>query len=47
MPREARQVIIGNVIPKVVEEKKRIKVGRIAEAEGAAQVHTRAFQGRL
>ena len=47
MPREARQVVLGNVIAEIVEEEKRIEVGCVAEAERAAQVHARTFQGRL
>jgi hypothetical protein len=47
MPREASQVILRTVIPEVVEEEKWIEFRRIAEAECAAQVNARAFQGRL
>ena len=47
MPREAGQVILRHVIAKVIQEEKRIEVGGIAEAEGAAQVDTGPFDGRL
>jgi hypothetical protein len=47
MPWEASQVILRTVIPEVVEEEKRVEFGRVAEAERAAQVNSRAFQGRL
>jgi hypothetical protein len=47
MPRETSQVILGPLVAEVVEEKERIEVGRVAEAERAAQVHARALDGRL
>ena len=47
MPREARQVILRNVVAEVVEEQERVEVGCVAEAERAAQMHARAFEGRL
>jgi hypothetical protein len=47
MPWEASQVILRTVIPEVVEEEKRVEVGRVAEAERAAQVNAGTFQGRL
>jgi hypothetical protein len=47
MPWEARQVILRTVIPEVVEEEKRVEFRRVAEAERAAQVNARTFQGRL
>ena len=47
MPREARQIVLRNVIAEVVEEEERVELGCIAEAERAAQVHARAFEGRL
>src|SRR6266852_3444712 len=43
MPRKARQIILGNIVTKIVEEKERVKVRGVAEAERAAQVHARAF----
>ncbi len=47
VPREARQVILRNVIAEIVEEQKRVEVGRITEAKRTAQVYAGAFQGRL
>src|SRR5262245_64877094 len=47
VPREARQVILRNVIAEVVEEEEGVEVGRIAETERAAQSHARAFKRRL
>ncbi len=47
VPREARQVVLGNVVAEVVEQQKRVEIGRIAEAERAAQVYARAFESRL
>ena len=47
MPREARQVILRNVIAEVVEQEEWVEVGRIAEPERAAQTHARAFKRRL
>src|SRR6267143_363892 len=47
MPRKARQIILGNIVTKIVEEKERVKVRGVAEAERAAQVHARAFHRGL
>jgi hypothetical protein len=47
VPRETRQVILRNVVAEVVEQQKRVEIGSVAEAERAAQVHARAFEGRL
>ena len=47
VPREARQIVLRNVIAEIVEEQEWVEVGGVAEAERAAQVHARAFQGRL
>ena len=46
MPRKAGSVALGIVVPKVVQQKKRIEVRRIAEAKRAAQVHPGSFCGR-
>src|SRR6266404_2726361 len=43
MPRKSRQIIFGNIIAEIVEEKKRVEVRGVAEAEGAAQMHARTF----
>ena len=51
VPGETRQIVSPNIFPravaKVVEEKKRVKVGRLPETERAAQVHARAFERRF
>ena len=47
MPGEAGQIILGNVVAEVVEQQERVEIGSVAETECAAQVHARAFQGRL
>ena len=44
MPWEACEIILGNVVAKVVEQQERIEVGGVAEAERAAQVNAGAFQ---
>ena len=47
MPREAGQVIGRNVVAEVIEQEEGVEVGRVAEAERAAQMHARAFEGGL
>src|SRR5215475_6710926 len=47
MPREPSEVILGNVVAKVVEEEKRIKVGCVAESKGSAKVHSGTFERRF
>src|SRR6266436_649659 len=47
MPRKARQIIFGNIVTKIVEEKERVKVRSVAEAKRAAQVHARTFHRGL
>src|SRR5262245_5413131 len=44
MPRKAREVILGTVIPKIVQKKKRIEVGCVSEPERPSQMHTGTFQ---
>src|SRR5580698_11201718 len=44
VPREARQIIVWNIVAEVVEKKKGIEVGCIAETERAPQVHARALK---
>ena len=46
MPREARQIILRNVIAEVVKKQERIEVRGVAETERPAQVHARSLQGR-
>ncbi len=47
VPRKAREVILRPVIAEIVEEKERVELGCVAEAERASQVYTCAFDGRL
>ena len=47
MPRESRLVILRTFIPEVVEQEERVELGRVAEAERPAQIHTCAFAGWL
>jgi hypothetical protein len=47
VPWKALEIILGNVIAKVVEEKKGIEFSRVAEAEGTAKMYTGAFESRL
>src|SRR6185312_15383744 len=47
VPREPRQIVLGNVIAEVVEKEKWVELGCVAESERAAQVHARAFERRL
>src|ERR1700688_1583438 len=43
VPWEARQIIFGNIVAEVVEQKKGIEVRGVAEAESAAEMHACAF----
>ena len=47
MPRKAGQVILGNLVAKIVEQQKGIVVRGVAESERAPQMHARAFHGGL
>ena len=47
VPWEPCQIIFRNVIPKIIEEKKGIEIGSVAETERTSQMHSRAFQRRL
>jgi hypothetical protein len=47
MPGKAGQVILGPLVPEIVEKKEWIEVRCIAEAKGTAQVHACAFERRL
>ena len=46
VPREAGQVVVRVVVAEIVEQQERIELRRVAEAEGAAQLHAGAFHGR-
>ena len=47
VPGESGQVILRHVVAEIVEQQKRVKIGGVAKAECAAQVHTRAFDRRF
>src|SRR5215471_3712049 len=44
VPRESCQIVLGNVIAKVVEQQERVEIRCVAEAKGAAQMHSGAFE---
>jgi hypothetical protein len=43
VPRESRAVVGGRLVAEVVEEEKRVEVGGVAEAKGAAQLDAGSF----
>src|SRR3954454_25357990 len=43
MPGKSGQVVFRNVVPKIVEQKERIEIRSVAEAESTAQMHPGAF----
>src|SRR5271169_6742211 len=47
MPGKAGEVILGNVVAKIVEQEERIELMRVAEAEGTAQMHSGTFERGL
>jgi hypothetical protein len=47
MPGEAGQVVVGNIIAEIVEQKKWIEVRCVSKPEGTTQMHARALHGRL
>ena len=47
MPRKSGQVIPRIVVAKIIQQKKRIEILRLAEAERALQLDARALDGRL
>ena len=47
MPREAREIVGGILVAKVVEQEEGIEVPRVTEAERATQTDTRSFDGGL
>src|SRR5262245_12654240 len=46
MPRKTREIVVGTLVAKIIEQQKRIELGRRAKAEAAVQFHTRAFHCR-
>src|SRR5260221_303361 len=47
MPRKSRQIILRHIVPKIIQQQKRIKIRCVPETEGPAQMHARSFAGRL
>src|SRR5262245_50778692 len=47
VPRESGEVIIGNIVPEIVQQQEWIKVGSVAESESAAQMDTGPFDRGL
>ncbi len=47
MPGKSGEIVLGDVIAKIVEQEERIEVVGVAEAEGAAQMHAGAFERGL
>src|SRR5258706_8783280 len=45
MPWKPRAIIIGTIVAEIVEQQERIELARIAETEGATQLHPCAFEG--
>jgi hypothetical protein len=47
MPREAGQIVLGNIIAEVVEQEEGVKILGVAKSECAAQMHASTLDGRL
>jgi hypothetical protein len=43
---EAGQVVLGTIVPKIVQQQERVEVGGVPEAERAAQMHSGALERR-
>jgi hypothetical protein len=46
VPREPGLIVFGPVAAEIIHHEERIEIGRVAEAEGAAESHARALHGR-
>ena len=46
MPREAGEIILRPIAAEIVHHEERVEIGRVAEAEGAAQLDARPLHGR-
>src|SRR5437016_4631022 len=44
MPRKTRQILLRNVVAKVVQEEKRVEIRSVAETERTPQVHSRPLE---
>ena len=47
VPGKSGEVVLGNVVAEIVEEQERVEVVGVAEAEGAAQMHSGTFERGL
>jgi hypothetical protein len=47
VPGKSRAIVVGAVVAEVVEAAERIELARLAEAEGAAQLHAGALDRGL
>jgi hypothetical protein len=47
MPRKPSEIVLRNIIPEVVEQKKRIEIGCVVESKGSPQMHARTFESRF
>ena len=43
MPRKSREVVVGIVIAKIIQQKKRVEILRLAETKRALQLHAGAL----
>jgi hypothetical protein len=47
MPRKPSQIVLGNIIPKIIEQQERVELIRGSETERSSEVHASPFQGWL
>jgi hypothetical protein len=47
MPGKARQIILGHIVPEIVQQQERIEVRGIAESKRSPKMHSRAFHRGL
>src|SRR5262249_44043075 len=47
MPREAIEIVLGHVVPEVIEQEKRIVIGGLSEAQRGTKVAASALERRL
>jgi hypothetical protein len=47
MPRESSQIILWNIIAKIVEEEEWVEIFCVSKTECSAKMHARAFKSRL
>jgi hypothetical protein len=47
VPGKSGEVVFGDIVSEIVQEQEGIEVVGVAEAEGAAEMHSRTFEGRL